>query len=265
MRDSPYLPANLGRKIYTSFQKRLCQCGYHTSFVRYYNEPGVQFTHRFNHTEHSKKKSTNSHAHDTTVLQINVFSTRLHRLLVTNISQSMSPCANTAKVKAVLMIRPKYVDILSPCPEICTWHVTISFRSIEWWLLPHISSILNQFPGCSCHFVSVKGDEIGNVQSMYFFRDVTTFSALPANRNKKPPRFNFFHCDPRSTDVLFVSLSASLPSLSTLPIYSSKLPHHYFSSSVPEECTGHFSSPFCAFKSNCSYYHQVHRFLYTGL
>ena len=54
-------------------------------------------------------------------------------------------------------------------------------------------------------------------QSMHFFRDVTTFSALPANRNTKSPRCNFFHCDPGPTDVpaLFMSLSASLPSLPT--------------------------------------------------
>ena len=54
--------------------------------------------------------------------------------------------------------------------------------------------------------------------STYFFRDFTTFSALPANPNTKSSSWNFFHCDPGSTEVptLLIPLSASLPSHPTL-------------------------------------------------
>jgi hypothetical protein len=54
-------------------------------------------------------------------------------------------------------------------------------------------------------------------QSTYFFRDFTTFSALPANPNTKSSSCNFFHCDPGSKEVptLLIPLSASLSSLPT--------------------------------------------------
>ena len=115
---------------------------------------------------------------------------------------------------------------------------------------------------------AAKVDETGKVHSKYEFlswlHNILSTSCEPKNEIVKLqllPLRSGFHRGPNSLHASFCFFA--------VPTYiatsSSKLMHHYFSSSVPEECTGHLSSSFCRFKSHWFYYNHICRFLYTGL